>query len=149
MWGACLAALLEFASICPHYLAFFNQFVGGPENGHRYMVDSNLDWGQDLKGLKKWMDQYQIHYINLSYFGTADPVYYGIRCTYLPGGPFYDDPLMRNPLLPGYVAISATNLRGVYFLEQARDVYKPLLNSQPVAVIGYSIYVYRVDQPWW
>ena len=83
----CLLAIVEFALVYPHYLAFFNQFVGGPRHGHEYLVDSNIDWGQDLKGLKQWMDQHDVHHINLSYFGTADPAYYKIDCTYLPGGP--------------------------------------------------------------
>ena len=36
------------------------------------------DWGQDLKGLKRWMDARGVREINLSYFGTASPEYYGI-----------------------------------------------------------------------
>lgn len=145
----CLLAVVEFAMVCPHYLAFFNQFVGGPSHGHEYLVDSNLDWGQDLKGLKRWMNQHDVHHINLSYFGTADPDYYKIDCTYLPGGPFYDDNRVSNPRLPGFVAVSVTNLRGVYFPEATRGIYQPLLDMKPAAVIGYSIYVYWVDQPWW
>jgi hypothetical protein len=144
-----LFAIIEFALICPHYLAFFNEFAGGPRNGHEYLVDSNLDWGQDLKGLKSWMDQHGVQHINLSYFGTADPVYYKIDCTYLPGGPFFDERLVKDPQLPGFVAVSATNLRGVYFQERSRDIYKRLLETKPVAVIGYSIYVYQVERPWW
>ena len=45
-------ALLEFASVYPNNLAFFNRAVGGPSNGFRYLADSNLDWGQDLKPLE-------------------------------------------------------------------------------------------------
>ena len=144
-----LLAVIEFALVCPHYLAFFNQFAGGPRNGHKYLVDSNLDWGQDLKGLKGWMDNHKVQHINLSYFGTADPAYYKINCTYLPGGPFFDDKLVKSPQLPGFVAVSVTNLRGVYFGEHSRDIYKGLLETEPVAVIGYSIYVYQAEHPWW
>jgi hypothetical protein len=144
-----LFAVLEFALICPHYLAFFNQFTGGPRQGHKYLVDSNLDWGQDLKGLKQWMDKNHVPDINLCYFGTADPTYYKINCLYLPGGPFFDEKLVGGPRLPGYVAVSVTNLRGLYYPEAARDLYKSLLEMTPVATIGYSIYVYRVDRPWW
>jgi len=145
--AACLVAVVEFALICPHYLAFFNQFVGGPRNGHNYLVDSNLDWGQDLKGLKGWMDGHGVSHINLSYFGTADPAYYNIDCTYLPGGPFFTDRLVKSPDLPGYVAVSVTNLRGVYFAESSRLIYHKLLLAKPVAIIGYSIYVYRLQAP--
>jgi len=145
----CLLAAGEMGSVCPHYLAFFNRFVGGPRNGSKYLVDSSLDWGQDLKGLKHWMDNNHVRHINLSYFGTADPAYYKINCTHLPGEPFFDEQWVTSPKLPGLVAVSATNLRGVYFDERWRDFYQPLSETEPVAVIGYSIYVYRVQQPWW
>ena len=145
--AACLVAVVEFALICPHYLAFFNQFVGGPRNGHKYLVDSNLDWGQDLKGLKGWMDGHGVSHINLSYFGTADPAYYNIDCTYLPGGPFFTDRLVKSPDLPGYIAVSVTNLRGVYFGESSRLIYHKLLSAEPVAIIGDSIYIYRLQAP--
>ncbi len=145
----CLLAIGEFISIYPHYLAFFNQFTGGPRNGHKYLIDSNLDWGQDLKGLKRWMDEYNVQHINLSYFGTADPAYYKINCTNLPGGPFFDEKIVSNPRLPGFVAVSATNLRGLYFPDTLRNLYSPLLDTKPTAVIGYSIYVYWLDRPLW
>jgi len=41
------------ALVYPHYLAFFNQSIGGPHNGYKWLADSNIDWGQDLKLLKK------------------------------------------------------------------------------------------------
>jgi 4-amino-4-deoxy-L-arabinose transferase-like glycosyltransferase len=147
--GLYLLALGEVGSVYPHYLAFFNRLVGGPRNGSEYLVDSNLDWGQDLKGLKAWMDKNNVSHINLGYFGTADPAYYKINCTYLPGGPFFDEDRVGLPRLPGYVAVSATNLRGVYFSQAWRYFYAPLLKIKPVATIGYSIYVYPVQRPWW
>jgi 4-amino-4-deoxy-L-arabinose transferase-like glycosyltransferase len=145
----CLLAISEFTFVYPHYLAFFNQFAGGPRNGHKYLIDSNLDWGQDLKGLKHWMDEHDVRHINLSYFGTADPAYYRIDCTHLPGEPFFEEELTGDPRLPGFVAVSVTNLRGLYFPDNARNLYKPLLDTEPAAVIGHSIYVYWVTQPWW
>jgi hypothetical protein len=139
----CLYQFVESARIYPHYLAYFNQLAGGPGHGHEFLVDSNLDWGQDLKGLKEWMDAHEVKRINLSYFGTADPAYYGIECTHLYGAPFFAKGLVGKPRLPGYVAVSLTNLRfGTWYFE-------PLLQREPVAVIGYSIYVYWMDRPWW
>lgn len=140
--------LFEFGRCAPHYLAFFNSEVGGPSHGYRYLVDSNLDWGQDLKGLKRWMDANQVTHINLCYFGTADPAYYGIECTQLPGSPFFVESPSA-PQLPGYVAVSVTQLQGVYLPEPWRSFYRKLQQQTPVAVIGYSIFVYRIDRPWW
>jgi hypothetical protein len=125
-------------------LAFFNLLVGGPARGDEYLVDSNLDWGQDLKGLKEWMHRQGVATVNLCYFGSADPDYYGIRYSALPGNGLLQQG--SAPQLPGYIAISATNLRGVYFPEELRQFYRPLLQQKPVARIGYSIYVYRLEK---
>jgi len=148
-WAAAFVALamLESALVHPDYLAFFNAPAGGPSRGDRWLVDSNLDWGQDLKGLKRWMERQGVAHVNLCYFGTADPAYYGIDCTYLPGGPFFARALEQNPRLPGYVAVSVTNLRGVGFNDVGRAIYAPLLKLQPVAEIGHSIRVYWLERP--
>ena len=145
------AGALEFASVYPNNLAFFNRAVGGPSNGFRYLADSNIDWGQDLKPLKGWMDRNQVAHINLAYFGVADPAYYGIDCTYLGGTtiPGVTPAMMRPPKLPGYVAVSVTLLNGVPFAERDRDFYKPLRDRPPAADIGGSIRVYWVEQAWW
>lgn len=139
--------VVEFGSNYPDNLAFFNAFVGGPAHGSEYLVDSNLDWGQDLKPLKRWMDENHVPHINLAYFGTAYPPYYGINATYLPGSEYFQP--NPNVQLPGYVAISATVLRGVYLDDTTRAFYRPFVNMPPVATIGHSIFVYRVEQPWW
>jgi len=142
-----IPAAAELATVAPHYLAFFNQFAGGPGNGHNLLVDSNLDWGQDLKPLKKWMDKNNVQHINLAYFGNADPSYYGIQCTYLPGSPFFAKDKIEGPWVPGYVAVSVNNLHNAAD-KTIRDFYEPLLKREPVAVIGYSIHVYRANNAW-
>jgi len=143
--------LLEFSSVYPNNLAFFNRAVGGPSNGFRWLADSNVDWGQDLKPLKGWMDANHVTHINLAYFGVADPAYYGIDCTYMGGTtiPGVTPSMMRPPRLPGYAAVSVTLLDGVPFAERDRDFYKPLRDRTPAADIGGSIRVYWVEEPWW
>ena len=47
--------VLEAVHLFPHYLAYFNLLPGGPVAGYRYLVDSNLDWGQNLWQLNDWM----------------------------------------------------------------------------------------------
>jgi hypothetical protein len=139
-----LVCLVELLPVYPHYLAFFNGLIGGSRNGYKYLADSNLDWGQDLKGLKRWMDDNHIDRISLSYFGMADPAYYGIRYLSLPGAPPYPPPTNQLAEIPGYVAVSIQNLQ-----VNERAFYAPLLQQKPVAVIGYSIRVYWVDHQWW
>jgi len=143
-WYA-VAALL----IYPHQLAYFNELAGGPDRAYRFLVDSNLDWGQDLKGLKGYMDANSIPRIKLSYFGTADPKYYGIACDFLPSEM---RPMLRDFTLlvrPGdLVAISATNLQGVYLPRAFWPFLASLRDREPVAVVGHSIFVYRSDFTW-
>jgi hypothetical protein len=113
------------------------------------LLDSNLDWGQDLKPLKHWMDAHHVEQINLGYFGTADPAYYGIHATPLLGSPAFLKSQVTEPHLPGYVAVSVQNLHGVWSRQATLNFYAPLLEREPTAVIGYSIHVYWVKTNWW
>jgi hypothetical protein len=141
-----LAGVAEVATAYPHPLTFFNQFVGGPENGHRYLADSNLGWGQSLKLLKTWMDRNKVTHVNLAYFGQADPAYYGISCTHLPGGPTFTRDATARPRLPGYVAISGTMLTGVYAPPTWRLFYRPFQDLVPVATLGNSMKIYWIEE---
>lgn len=126
-FAACLLLTWQAASAMrahPHYLAYFNapsQLIGPP---HSLFVGSNLDWGQGVKDLSEKLKVIGNPPIYLSYFGTADPAQYGIR--YVRAGPVFDVPL------PGtgedsrdwdriLLAISATNLQGVYLTD--KDAY--------------------------
>ena len=130
--------------IHPHYLAYFNELAGGPDNGWKYLVDSNLDWGQDLKGLKRFMDEHGIARISLSYFGTDSPERYGIAYDWLPS-PFLRDPDPNHhpSRLKGWVAISASNLQGAQFTD--KDLFACFRTLKPVAKVGYSIFIYKLD----
>ncbi len=149
MWLVPLLLSLAFVGtaasslyVAPHQLAFFNELIGGPEEGYRYLSDSNLDWGQDLKGLKAYMDREGLPMIYLSYFGSAPPAAYGIRYQYLPG---YSTFKASSDNLPNYsqrevLAISVLNLQGILLTDHR--LYHWLYERTPVAKIGWSIFVY-------
>ena len=130
--------------IAPHQLAYFNELVGGPEQAYRYLSDSNLDWGQDLKGVQEYMAKEEVPMIYLSYFGTAPPAYYGIRYQYVPGGfwPLEPPPLDKVPATAARKILAIS----VYNLQDVKTIYYPLFgwlrHRQPIAKIGYSIFVY-------
>ncbi len=133
--------------LAPDFLAFFNRLAGGPDGGWRYLVDSNLDWGQDLGGLKPWMDENQVPEIWLSYFGEARPEYYDIAYTGLDSFPprlmnAQARPFYPHDPAPGIYAISATNLQGVHFADH--DQFAWFRSQEPVAKIGYSLFIYDV-----
>lgn len=148
--GLCLLGLVMVTlRITPHFLAFFNVLAGGPERGWRWLVDSNIDWGQDLGGLKTWMDENEVDHIWLSYFGEGRPEYYGIDYTGLDSFP----PRLMNPTArpfyphdpaPGIYAISVTNLQGVHFANH--DQFAWFREQQPIAHVGHSILIYEVAE---
>jgi 4-amino-4-deoxy-L-arabinose transferase-like glycosyltransferase len=140
------AFIAETAQAYPRPLTFFNVLAGGPENGFRYLADSNLAWGGNLKALKHWMDENGVDHVNFAYFGSGDPAYYGIACTYLPGSPTFAFDFIAKPRLPGYVAISGTVLAGVYLSPPWRAFYRAFWDLEPAAVIGNSTRVYWVDE---
>ena len=127
----CLWYFVASIMIYPNYLAYFNELVGGPDNGYKYLLDSNLDWGQDLKGLKLWMDKNGINNISLGYWGKDNIELRGIKYRQVNCYPE-----------PGLIAVSANTLYGLreersYCLEWLRD-YKP------IDKIGYSIFIYNI-----
>jgi len=113
--------IIESSLLRPDYLSYFNQVAGGPKAGYKHLVDSSLDWGQDLPILKNWLDH---HFdasaptrLYLAYFGTALPPWYGIEATPLP----LDSSTRKlSPLEPGTYCISATTLQQVYSFQHGK-----------------------------
>jgi len=133
-------------SIYPYFLAYFNELAGGPDKAYIYTVNSNLDWGQDLRRLTKWVEAKGIDKIYVDYFGGGDPKYYLKEKFVSWWG-------TRNPNeLPkgSYLAVSASFLQGgrgepVPGFNQDYGYYRWLDKHEPIAKIGYSIFVYYID----
>ncbi len=134
--------------IFPHYVSFFNEIVG-PENGYQVLVDSNVDWGQDLKRLRQWMDQQGVERVKLAWFGSAYPEYYGVQYDPLPGLPHHFD-LWDSPPFdpaapePGVYAISVSNLQELYRQDEEKTVFAWFRGREPDDRVGYSVLIYRV-----
>lgn len=127
----------------PYYLAYFNELAGGSANGYKFLVDSNLDWGQDVKSLSGWLKERGNPPVILSYFGVARPEYYGIK--YLPLGTYSNvelggtgvDVCGMDRLL---LAVSATNLQSTYYPD--KSTFDWLKSRKPEFSAGYSIFLY-------
>ncbi|MCC6849775.1 MAG: glycosyltransferase family 39 protein [Deltaproteobacteria bacterium] len=133
--GACVAT-------APHYLAYFNELAGGVEHHRRLLLDSNLDWGQDLGRLKTWLDGQGTNRAALAYFGHVDPGLYGLEWTLPPPTP-----------TPGRYIVSANYLAGyAYVITYARDRMIGVRRGQwswldrvpPTARIGRSLLAFDV-----
>lgn len=120
--AACAAAVaataLASAAIYPHHLSFFNILSGGPAAAREKVVDSSLDWGQDLPALREWLNNNGgEETIYLTYFGSAPPSFYGVRAAQIGGfdGIRGVGPDRLPPPGPGIYCVSATILQGAYF----------------------------------
>ena len=139
--------VISVIKIYPRFLSYFNEIAGGPDKGYLYTVDSNLDWGQDLKRLKKWVDEKGIEKIYVNYFGGSDSKYYlGEKFE-----PWWETRDPKDLPKGSYLAVSVTFLQGgrgfpVPGFSQPWGHYFWLYQYEPpVAKIGYSIFVYRID----
>jgi hypothetical protein len=114
----------------PDYLAWFNELAGAHPDA--ILVDSNLDWGQDLPRLREAIRENHISVLWLKYFGSTDLARYplGAQFRMLP----------KSQRVHGWIAISRTYLAGVY----DGPVYAWLKNETPVAEVGKSMLLYYV-----
>ncbi|MEU8346897.1 phospholipid carrier-dependent glycosyltransferase [Spirillospora sp. NPDC048832] len=115
----------------PYYLPYSNEAFGGPAGTHRYLHDSNVDWGQDLGRLAdRLRDRYPGEPVWLAYKGSGVPSYYGIRAS---------DPLTAPPeRVRGLLAVSDS------WIAKADPRLVPLLaSSEPVDEVGHSITIFR------
>lgn len=138
-------------TIYPHFIAYFNELVGRPDQGYIYVADSNLDWGQDLKRLSQWVDEKGIDKIYLDYSGGYDKRYYSAEKYYLKEkfAPWWGTRSPEELPKGSYLGVSA------FFLQRGRGIPAPSFNEptgfynwlneyQPVARAGKSIFIYFI-----
>lgn len=132
----------------PYYLSYFNEFAGGPKNGYHYVTDSNADWGQDLKRLKKFLDRHpEINKIRVDYFGGGNPQYY-LGDKYIQ---WWDS---KRPIEKGWYAISTNFLQGSVYDTRMKPNGKPrkpdneswrwITKYNPSYQVGTSILIYNI-----
>jgi 4-amino-4-deoxy-L-arabinose transferase-like glycosyltransferase len=127
--------------IYPSFMAYFNEAAGGPDKGADYLVD--FDWGQDLIRLRDFIAAHGIEKIALDYFGTSSPAY-ELGEKFVPWRSAQGPPT-------GWLAVSALRLKiaqgqwSPYLGHPAEDAYEWLRGKKPVAKLGYSIFVFDMQ----
>jgi 4-amino-4-deoxy-L-arabinose transferase-like glycosyltransferase len=139
-----LCAAIVFSTLLayPYYISYYNALTGGTSNGYKIAVDSNYDWGQDIKLLEKWRQENKVDklYIDL-HINPFIPVHY-----YLGGQTewYKIEEKGKLPSSGSYIAISAE----IYQKNKYKDLpdaqrYSKLENHQ-VGRVGTSIFIFRV-----
>ncbi|MDD4938518.1 MAG: hypothetical protein PHX34_05965, partial [Candidatus Shapirobacteria bacterium] len=111
-----------------------------------HLVDSNLDWGQDIKALSRFIKDNNIQNIKVNLFGLTQLDSYNVDYQYFGPSWLKED---KNRQLScqndysGWLAISATQLQGVYL--DNKECFQWLKNLKPYTKIGYSIFIYKID----
>jgi hypothetical protein len=155
--GALALSIASAAWIHPHYLAYFNWASGGPDRDPARLIDSNLDWGQDLVALQRWYKAtIPEERIGLAYFGQINPSIFGLRgerfSWFLPPAvPGSVRPMgersspglegLAPRLEPGYYAVSATLLYGLPW--RLYDPANP--EKAPQALLGPAWNAWKFD----
>jgi hypothetical protein len=130
----------ESLAAFPNYLSFFNLVSGGTGEGPRYLLDSNIDWGQDLKKLKAYMNVHPAPQYCLEYFGAAEPSYYGIEHT---GYVARTNQPVERKNMNCMIAISVTLLHDLY---EAPGSFTWLRALKPVGRVG-GIWIFDMRKP--
>lgn len=151
-WLYAVVALLVFQAVSvvrafPAYISYANEAAGGPPAVHNLLSDSNSDWGQQMKSVKRYTDAHGIKNCWFAYFGqgVADFSYYGIPCKPMitADSLYFDGPHDLPPALDGPVFISAGVLSGFEFGPNPLNPYEQFKLLKPVAVIDYGVFVYE------
>jgi Dolichyl-phosphate-mannose-protein mannosyltransferase len=157
-WAYAVGALLLFHAASslfafPHYIAYSNELWGGPGSTYKHLSDSNADWGEQLKAVKKYLDGRGVKDCWFVYFaeGVAEPGYYGIPCKPLPtvNTLWLNQRIELPATIDGPVLVSAGNLSGFEFGPGPLNPYEQFKQMRPTAVIGRGVFVFdgRFDLP--
>jgi hypothetical protein len=126
-----ITSIVSGIAAYPDFLAYFNPLLGGTPSADKWLIDSNIDWGQDLPALARELKHRGINEVRLAYFGMGDPLHYGIKV------------LDANVVTTGWYAISRSYLSGWW---PSGDPYAWLRKLRPVTLVGGSIALFYIDE---
>ena len=147
-WKYTVVALLllsVFSSMrtFPNYLPYSNEAWGGPSKTYKWLTDSNVDWGQQLKQAKAYLDENGIKDCWFDYLGqmVSDPAYYKIPCKPLQTASGFAN--VTPPHISGTVLISATDLSPALWGPGELNPYVQFQHRVPDGSIANGIFVFR------
>ena len=133
-----LSLAIPVVAAYPKYISYFNEFTYGYPK-YKMLVDSSLDWGQDLKRLAAYVDENEIKDIKVDYFGGGLVKYYIPQATEWRSG--------YGPT-SGWLAVSATfyQMSKYQSKQEGKWSYDWLEDYQPYTIIGDSILLFNISE---
>ena len=125
--------LVACVRIHPNHLAYFNEPAGGPANGYKHLLDSNVDWGQNLPALARYQKENNIDRLYLAHFGIIDASLYGVR--------YFAPPCVPHP---GVYAISPNFYYDIF--PKYRGCFEHLQGRPPDDIVAHTYYIYKVEE---
>lgn len=128
------------------YMAYSNELWGGPSETYKYLTDSNTDWAQQLKAVKRYLDQRGVKNCWFAYF--VEPAVrfsdYGIPCHPLPipDSEWFGDQIDTPPTIDGPVLISASDLVWYEGGSNVLNPYREFRKLRPTTVIEHGVFVF-------
>ena len=84
IWGKIIISIFSLWYIVgtlvqyPHFISYANELAGSRDARHEILSDSNLDWGQALPDVGRYVRNKSIGRATFSYFGRDDASQYGL-----------------------------------------------------------------------
>jgi hypothetical protein len=131
----------------PQGISYFNEWIGGPKNGWIYLADSNVDWGQNLPELARFMQDHHIPRVKTFLFGLDAPGRYLKPGSWEPQPwPYAVGVVPERCLRPasGIYAISVNALTGFLAPVEYENYFADFRDREPIGRAGYGIRVYEV-----
>lgn len=135
----------------PNEIAYFNELAGPPANRHRYLISSNLNWGQMTKAVDRYLNDHDDEITYLAYTPAAP---YTLHAdVYLPPHPEGVEITAPFHPAPGLYLIDTTTLEiPAGCCDLGLDRYAYFRHADPLDDIGGAVLVYRVpaeSRPAW
>ncbi|MCB4756053.1 MAG: hypothetical protein LHV69_03320 [Elusimicrobia bacterium] len=137
--------MTETILVHPHHMAYFNELIGGPREGHKWLEGSNQDWGQDLPALATYLRREGSPTVLMGYWGSNDPGAWGIE---------YQD-VLSAAIANAFRAeiVHPIDAKKEFLVVSARlrhdpstrAAYQWLDQRKPIAFLGYTLFVYDVS----
>lgn len=151
-----ISTFFSLANNYPSFLAYFNELVG-PDEGSYYLVDTDADWGQDMKRLGQWITEKNIRSIKVAHQAEFEEVASGAKGSswvFTRAFAYYlkdrYSPYVLGDKPQGWLAVPVRLVRWGMTSPATKKGWKStsyswLRKQKPIANIGHSIFIYYVE----